>query len=307
MGISRTSFNCLLDIYREPNQQGSILQIGKQSVSLSAEAVLILSTYFGRQKIASQLIKDACSIGDELIFRTLGFDSVDSIDFSNHEGATFVHDLNLPVPQDLHNKYDLVYDGGSSEHVFDFPQVLQNYFALCKTGGMIAHAIPANNHMEHGFYMFSPTLLWDYYNANQFEIVRSYIIEYRAHRSEAGGSSRVWEYQPGSIQNWCYGWGGANVNLWFVVRKLAHSTCSVIPQQSFYIRQWQENDSSISKAARNLSAKESTLPGPLQGRPGSSFISLLKQISRNIGLTPFLLQLGLRVRKHHTMRFVGNW
>ena len=306
MGISRTAFNCLLDIYREPNQQGSVVQIGKQDVSLSADAVLSCSANFGRQKIANQLIKSACSIDDELIFRILGFDAIESIDACNHEGASFVHDLNLPLPQGLHNKYDLVYDGGSSEHVFDFPQVLRNYFALCKPGGMIAHAIPANNHMEHGFYMFSPTLLWDYYTANQFEIVRSYLIEYRAHRAEAGGSSRIWEYKPGSIQNWCYGWSGKNVLLWFVVRKLAHSTCSVTPQQSFYIRRWQEHDSTISKVSSNLSAMKDSLPSQ-QDPVGSSLVSLLKQISRNIGLTPFLLQLGFRVKKHHTMRFVGDW
>src|SRR5688572_24791577 len=60
----------------------------------------------------------------EPVFKALGAKNVYALDFSDFEGAQFVHDLNKPLPENLKQRFDIVYDGGTLEHVFHFPQAL---------------------------------------------------------------------------------------------------------------------------------------------------------------------------------------
>jgi hypothetical protein len=55
-------------------------------------------------------------------------------------------------------KYDMVLDGGSLEHIFNFPIALRNCMRMVKTGGVFATITPCNNLSGHGFYQFSPEL-----------------------------------------------------------------------------------------------------------------------------------------------------
>ena len=60
----------------------------------------------------------------------------------------------------LHNYYDLVYDGGTIEHIFDVKQALQNIMSLPRIGGRVIIHTMANNYFGHGFYQFSPELFY---------------------------------------------------------------------------------------------------------------------------------------------------
>jgi hypothetical protein len=96
----------------------------------------------------------------ESIFRLLGAQVVDSIDASTYEQATIIHDMNKPFPAKKHNSYDLVYDGGSLEHVFNVEQALRNVMSLPKIGGSVVIHTMANNCLGHGLYQFSPELFY---------------------------------------------------------------------------------------------------------------------------------------------------
>ena len=83
-----------------------------------------------------------------------------SIDASAYENATMVHDMNLPVGDELKQKFSVVIDGGTLEHVFNFPTAIRNCMEMLKVGGhFFAHTM-ANNFMGHGFYQFSPELFY---------------------------------------------------------------------------------------------------------------------------------------------------
>jgi hypothetical protein len=96
----------------------------------------------------------------EPLFRHLGADRVDAMDASDFEGATVVHDLNQPLPGELEGRYTAVLDGGTLEHVFNFPVALENAMRLTAAGGHLLLIAPANNHLGHGFYQFSPELFF---------------------------------------------------------------------------------------------------------------------------------------------------
>ena len=62
----------------------------------------------------------------EPLFKNLGANLIDSMDNSTYEGATVLHDLNLPITEDMKNKYSVIVDGGTFEHVFNFPVAVKN-------------------------------------------------------------------------------------------------------------------------------------------------------------------------------------
>jgi len=115
---------------------------------------------------------------EKLLITCLGASSVDSLDMSSYEGATYSHDLNLPVPKKLHSKYDTILDFGTLEHVFDVRQALENVSDLCRLGGQIVHVVPADNFCGHGFWQFSPSLFSSLYRPeNGFSETEIYLAD----------------------------------------------------------------------------------------------------------------------------------
>ncbi len=107
----------------------------------------------------------------EVFFEALGARQVESLDASNYEGATIVHDMNQPLPRQWVGQFDAVYDGGTVEHVFNCQVALRNCMELAKVGGHVLMTTPANNYCGHGFYQFSPELFFRLFcPANGFEL-----------------------------------------------------------------------------------------------------------------------------------------
>jgi len=176
-------------------------------------------------------------ISDELLFCALGFQSLDSADVNDFEGATVIHDFNHPGLADAAGKqFDFIFDGGTTEHVFHVPNMMRNIFDALKVGGFVLHAAPSNNHVDHGFYQFSPTLFYDWYAANGWAIKRADFFKY------AVSLDVPWEftsYTPGSLDRISFGGlDAALYGIMFCAQKTRDSTWDRIPQQSFYLRNW---------------------------------------------------------------------
>ncbi len=102
-------------------------------------------------------------------FKSLGYTTVESLDYYNKQHPTYVGDLNGPLDKKLMNQYDCVFDGGTMEHIFDTVSVLTNSVNLLKVGGRIIHTSPLTGWINHGFYHFNPTLFVEFYEANNFK------------------------------------------------------------------------------------------------------------------------------------------
>ena len=48
----------------------------------------------------------------------LAYPKMEAMDFTAQEAAAPVHDLNLPLRPELHGRFDVVIDGGTTEHIF---------------------------------------------------------------------------------------------------------------------------------------------------------------------------------------------
>lgn len=108
--------------------------------------------------------------GSETFLKLLGAREVHSIDYSAYENASFIQDLNGPLAPELRNRFDVLIDGGTMEHVFNVPQALRNAMGMVRVGGWFIQVTAANNSMGHGFWQFSPELMFRCFcEANGFD------------------------------------------------------------------------------------------------------------------------------------------
>lgn len=114
----------------------------------------------------------------DVFARALGARQVSAMDISGYEGANIVHDLNRPVPPELHERFDLVVDGGTLEHVFHVPVAMETVMKITKVGGHVVIFTNINNLVGHGFYQFSPELFFRVFaQENGFEVKRMVAVE----------------------------------------------------------------------------------------------------------------------------------
>jgi hypothetical protein len=120
----------------------------------------------------------------EAFFKKLGAERCDSLDASAYEEASIIHDMNLNLPKELFSNYSVVIDGGSLEHVFNFPTAIKNCMNLIEKDGYYIGITPANNFLGHGFYQFSPELYYRIFSAaNGFKVRKMYL--YADHKKAA--------------------------------------------------------------------------------------------------------------------------
>ncbi len=101
----------------------------------------------------------------EAFLRAIGWPALKSLDFSDIEGAEFIHDLSQPVGDDLRRRFDVIYDGGTTEHVFDIATAFRNVHAMLKDGGVFLSCVGTDGWFGHGFYQVGPDIPWRYWGA----------------------------------------------------------------------------------------------------------------------------------------------
>ena len=105
----------------------------------------------------------------ENIFHLLWAKQINSIDYSDYESPTHIHDFNVPlINNEFVWKYDIVFDGGSTEHMFNAVQAFYNYNKIIKVWGYYMGVLPMNNHVNHGFYQFSPDFFYNLFSEERW-------------------------------------------------------------------------------------------------------------------------------------------
>ncbi|MBF0454259.1 MAG: hypothetical protein HQL72_05495 [Magnetococcales bacterium] len=162
MGLSIYEIKALLASRRSGVDFTSVLTLGRQTVFASPEEIFQLFEAFGLNTSLEE-IEQMITAHDhyaEGLLHYLGAKEVHSTDHSEYEGATIIHDMNQPVPASLKNRYSLVMDCGTLEHVFNFPQAIRNSMEMVRPEGHFVAITPSNNFPGHGFYQFSPELFF---------------------------------------------------------------------------------------------------------------------------------------------------
>lgn len=151
------------------------LTLGRQWLCADPDAVNVLLARAGFASMRFDRPSDAAWA--DAFFRALGATQLDVLDHSAYEGATVLHDLNLPLPSGEARRYDLVFDGGVIEHVFDCANAFRSCMQLTKVGGHLCVCSIANNECGHGFYQFSPELFFRLFDSANGFALRSVLVE----------------------------------------------------------------------------------------------------------------------------------
>lgn len=180
---------------------------------------------------------------DRFLHTFLGVDELEVLDNSAYEGATLIHDLNQPVPESLHARFDAVIDAGTLEHVFNFPVALANLMKMVKVGGSIFITTPANNLCGHGFYQFSPELFFRAFTAeNGFNLLKVVFLECRFPSIELVPVRRAYTVtDPVAVRKRVGLLSKRPVLMMVEAAKTAESSSlAVFPQQSDYVARWNQ-------------------------------------------------------------------
>ena len=98
----------------------------------------------------------------------LGAKSIDILDISEDEGADHIFDFNRPISEFIcKKKYNIILDFGTSEHIFNRNNVIENIFKLMDIDGIYIFHLPAGGQLDHGFITYSPSFMYDLCFANR--------------------------------------------------------------------------------------------------------------------------------------------
>ena len=220
---------CGLDIIKMATKYckniSTVLTLGRQGVYISQESFNTKSAH-------------GYSEYSEEFFKHLGATVVDSIDYSDFEGCTIVHDMNKPVH--VSKKYNFIFDGGCIEHIFNIPQVFDNIIQLLEIGGIFCSATVNNNFSGHGFYQFSPEVFIQIFQKEYgMELLELYLAEVDSEPS-TWVNVKTSEYYR---QNFTFN-SIKPVYILTIAQKIFDSTTTLLnksPQQNSYKIDWGKN------------------------------------------------------------------
>jgi SAM-dependent methyltransferase len=180
MGIDIHNLNFLAHAQGRGVRFERTLAIGRQAVFVEPGD---LEAHRRRRGLAP--LPEAPAYFEPLLTQWFGAHEADAVDASPYEGARLIHDMNIPWPSESPERarFDAVLDFGCLEHVFNFPVAWRNCVDLCRVGGHVLHALPANNLSGHGFYQFSPELFFNLYQPERgFELLDIFFAQKADHR-----------------------------------------------------------------------------------------------------------------------------
>lgn len=152
-----------------------VMDIGVQTPSIGKNLinnyVKLDSCLTNKQEIYYKKIIDEKSFTTKDFFLALGYDNYFSIDI-NGANNSYQFDLNHEINESKYSeKFDLVINNGTGEHIFNQYSLFKNMHYLTKKNGVMLHIMPFLDWINHGFYNFNPILYADLAAANDYRIL----------------------------------------------------------------------------------------------------------------------------------------
>lgn len=227
MGIDKDVAKFLLSARERGADFARVLMLGNQRADFFERDYKILSDAFNLKDFPQ-----TTSGAD--FFRYLGASEISAMDYSDYEGADVLHDLNQPIGDDLKERFTFILDGGTLEHVFNFPVALRNAMEMVSIGGQFAVIAGGNNFLGHGFYQFSPELFYRVFSRTNGYAVKRMIA------AEVGG--KWYEVaDPKTIRGRVELINDRPVYLMVLAERIERKTIfAETPQQSDYVAKWED-------------------------------------------------------------------
>lgn len=220
------------------------LSLGRQFRAFSKKEFLkYLPEYRGIDP--ERLTADFKSPYAEGVFQDMYRAKLLSLDGFAHEEPDYVFDLNRPVPEEMNEQFTCLIDGGTMEHVFHVPQLIQNCFRMLKTGGFYICMVPTNNFNGHGLYQFSPDFFYRVFSGENGMTIRDvFIVKFSA-------KNKVWKINnsPAASGERVQFDVNTQTEIYVIAEKTGKTPEEIRAQQTDYEEGWYEDGKSISNTA----------------------------------------------------------
>jgi hypothetical protein len=183
MGFDNTSLRIHCSLKKRGYSFEKVATLGRQTIyEINENSLKNAANSLGLEmpdEQATEILHGSDGYADG-IYRWLGAKTIHSYDYSSYEGATHVWDMNEALPAEMAGGYDFVFDGGTLEHVFNYPSALRETMTLASVGGIFLSATPANSYFGHGFYQLGPDIPFSILNEkNGYETGEALLVEMR--------------------------------------------------------------------------------------------------------------------------------
>jgi SAM-dependent methyltransferase len=172
MGIGITELQFLKYLKKINHNFGDVLTLGRQQLGINARDI---ESILKKSLKQDYCVMDYC---EKLLENEFEATKVESIDFSDYEGCTYIGNIGGPE-LNIKKKFDTIIDFGTIEHVFDIATAFKNINNHLKVGGVVMHSNPANSFCGHGFYQLSHELFFSLYaQKNGYQNTRVFIKDF---------------------------------------------------------------------------------------------------------------------------------
>jgi hypothetical protein len=236
VGFSKNAVEFLLHCRSRGVDFSCCATIGRQILYLNAAELRAVFARAGQTVSPAEANEVFQNGGNyaEPVLRLLGGTSIDSFDASAYEHATVVTDFNNPLDDSYKGRYSVVIDGGSLEHVFNYPQGLKNAMEMVRPGGHLILITPTHSRSGHGFYQLSAELFHRVFtDANGYDPPETLV-------SSTGGNAWYNVPDPAAVRDRVIVNPKAYSDHLFVLarRSRAATIFAAWPQQSDYAAAW---------------------------------------------------------------------
>ena len=159
------------------NENPEAIDLGSQTSSISSTFISSLihqnSKLKDSQKKNLENLKNKNGFSTKDYFQSIGFSNYKSIDINGvYESYQFDLNKNISKTYNFNQKYDLVINNGTGEHVFNQYALYLNFHNLTKTDGIMLNILPFIDWINHGFYNFNPIFFADLAASNDYQILK---------------------------------------------------------------------------------------------------------------------------------------
>ncbi len=174
MGVDIQFARSLIQDHRHFEGKTDAVMLGRQGWAVRKRYNALLRRTMRAEGVPRDMEQLAGDDGfAEPFFGLLGLPNIKSMDMSAYENCDHVHDLNEPPRENLRGAFDVIIDGGTIEHVFNTAQALDGVFHMLREGGIFISINGMTGWAGHGFYQFSPEIVWRYWGeARGCEVIR---------------------------------------------------------------------------------------------------------------------------------------
>ncbi len=157
------------------NENPEAIDLGSQTSSINSSFISSLidkkSKLKDLQKENLENLKNKNDFVTKDYFQSIGFRDYKSIDINGaYESYQFDLNKNISKTYNFNQKYDLVINNGTGEHIFNQYALFLNSHNLTKINGIMLNILPFIDWINHGFYNFNPIFFADLAASNNYKI-----------------------------------------------------------------------------------------------------------------------------------------